>query len=90
MKPSTQPFEPPWEPAWVDRAEFNPDWLSRKGHFPIPDGSAAPRFIGTLENAFRYYLRGDLAAKSDGTVLMTTNGNGVLLYAPVATRQHIV
>ncbi len=32
----------------------------------------------------------DLAAKSDGTVLVTTNGNGVLVYASVATRQHIV
>lgn len=31
-----------------------------------------------------------LAAKSDGTVLLATNGNGVLVYAPVATKQTIV
>jgi hypothetical protein len=31
----------------------------------------------------------DIAAKSDGTVLMATNGNGVLIYAPVATKQII-
>lgn len=31
-----------------------------------------------------------LAAKSDGTVLLATNGNGILVYAPVGTKQVIV
>jgi hypothetical protein len=41
----------------------------------------------TLRNAA--IIPRDLAAKSDGTVLMATNGNGVLVYASVATKQII-
>lgn len=31
-----------------------------------------------------------VAAKSDGTVLLATNGNGILIYAPVSTKQIVV